>query len=667
MFRVLGLFLLLLTDLSVFAQSRLLPTTGVVAFALQRPDASYASRSVIPVSGQSFAQAVRVNTLRLPANRWEIQLNAPITNAVALDDVIAGEIWLRRAGGTNPVAVVEGVFERAGAPYTQSLTRPWVVSGTDWTRLRFAFRSVEAYTGDPTNRAQFNLRLGFSLQQVEIGGLTLTNHGKSQPVTAFPNDFTYAGRETDAPWRAAAALRIEQFRKADHVIQVRDAGGFPVVGARVTARMRRHTFGWGSAVDGGRLTGVTGTSADRGRYQGVISNWFNKVVLENDLKWPPYESSTAPNRRSATNALNWLEARRIACRGHNLIWPGTNVDYYLPARVRSALNAGDAPLVRRYIDEHFTNILTTLKGRLVDWDVMNEITHERDVQRLLGDTEMIHWFKLARSLDPSAKLFVNEYENLEVAGLGSPAPKRLFDVVRYFQTNGAPVDGIGLQGHIGGYLPDPAHVYEQLDFFAGLGLPLQVTEFDINITDAQTQADYLRDFMTVVFSHPAVTDVLMWGFWEGQHWLPDAALFRRDWTLKPAGLGWSNLVLKEWMTTTNVVTGLDGKAAFRGFKGEYDVEVSAGGITNTLALVGTTEATAPAFDLPRPELSAAVTASGIELTWPALSTGFRIEVSDGLSPAAWKLAGREAVVEGDVWRLRIAPSAAQRFFRLTRN
>lgn len=655
---------LLLAAVVARGQTSLLPSSGVVAMTLQRPDASYATRTVVSVSGQPFTQAVRMNTLRLAENRWNIQLNIPITNAVAINDVITGEVWLRRSGGTNTAASAEGVFERAADPYTQSLTRLWLVTSTNWTRFRFAFRCVESYTGAAGNRAQFNIRLGFAPQQVEIAGLTLLNQGTGRPVTDFPNDFNYAGRELDAPWRAAAAERIKQHRKTDYAIEVRDQDGFPVPGARVSAHLRRHAFGWGSAVDGNRLAGTLGTAADRSRYQAVVTNWFNKVVLENDLKWPQYEGASAPNRRSGTNALNWLDARGIACRGHNLIWPGTT---YLPSRINTAIAAGDTNLVRRYIDEHFTNILTTLRGRLVDWDVMNEVTHVTDVQRLLGDREMLRWFQMARSLDPAAKLFVNEYENLEVAGTGSVSPQRLYDLVRYFQTNNAPVDGIGLQGHFGGYLPDPALVYAQLDYFAGLGLPLQVTEFDVNITDEQTHADYVRDFLTVAFSHPSVTDLLMWGFWEGQHWLPDAALIRRDWTVKPAGVVWSNLVFREWTTTTNAVSETNGMARFRGFKGEYEVEVIAGGVTNTFVVDGTTPVMeAPAITLPPPSIRAASSQEGIELNWPVAPSGYRLESTDALNPPDWHVMEGSSSADGERWRATIIPSAANRFFRLAR-
>ena len=65
----------------------------------------------------------------------------------------------------------------------------------------------------------------------------------------------------------------------------------------------------------------------------------------------------------------------------------------------------------------------------------------------------------------------------------------------------------------------------------------------------------------------------MWGFWDGSHWMNDAPLFRQDWTLKPAGQAYLDLVFKQWWTDESLATGADGAASVRGFLGDYDVTV----------------------------------------------------------------------------------------------
>jgi endo-1,4-beta-xylanase len=32
------------------------------------------------------------------------------------------------------------------------------------------------------------------------------------------------------------------------------------------------------------------------------------------------------------------------------------------------------------------------------------------------------------------------------------------------------------------------------------------------------------------FAHPSVEGILMWGFWQGKHWRPNAFLWKKDWT-----------------------------------------------------------------------------------------------------------------------------------------
>ena len=106
---------------------------------------------------------------------------------------------------------------------------------------------------------------------------------------------------------------------------------------------------------------------------------------------------------------------------------------------------------------------------------------------------------------------------------------------------------------------------ELLDQFAAFGKDLQVTEFDVAVADEQVQADYTRDFLTVCFSHPAIKGFMIWGFWEGAHWKPSAAMIRRDWSTKPNYDAWNDLIYRQWWTDTRGVTAGDGtfvRAAF---------------------------------------------------------------------------------------------------------
>lgn len=234
-------------------------------------------------------------------------------------------------------------------------------------------------------------------------------------------------------------------------------------------------------------------------------------------------------------------------------------------------------------------------------------------------------------------------------------------------TNGAPVEGIGLQGHFGSFLSPLDQILALFDRYGSFGLPLQVTEFDINVTDAAVQADYTRDFMALAFSHPSLNTLLMWGFWEGRHWLPDAALFRRDWSIKPNGVAWTNLVFGEWWTQTNRVSDVNGGLTLRGFKGDYDLEAAVAGMTNTISAqllanrVITLTLTNPPVDL-RVERGAA----SLKLTWPGHGASLDLEKNDTLNPAAWTATGSSPELSNGLWQVDVVMPTTDRFFRLSR-
>jgi hypothetical protein len=95
-------------------------------------------------------------------------------------------------------------------------------------------------------------------------------------------NLNYAGREAGAAWRTEADARIESIRKGDLTVQVRDEAGNAVPGAEVSVAMKKHAFGFGSAVTADLITGTNAT------YKQKFLKNFNKAVLENDLKWPAW-------------------------------------------------------------------------------------------------------------------------------------------------------------------------------------------------------------------------------------------------------------------------------------------------------------------------------------------------------------------------------------------
>jgi len=147
----------------------------------------------------------------------------------------------------------------------------------------------------------------------------------------------------------------------------------------------------------------------------------------------------------------------------------------------------------------------------------------------------------------------------------------------------APFDRIGFMGHVDDRLTAIPRVWAELERYAAFGKDLQVTEYDIVGSDAQTRAAYTRDRLTLCFSHPRMRAFLLWGFWDGQHWKQDALLFDHQWRLKPAGKAWMDLVHGAWQTDATVKTDASGLATMRGFLGDYEIEARHGDLSASIS------------------------------------------------------------------------------------
>ena len=389
----------------------------------------------------------------------------------------------------------------------------------------------------------------------------------------------YTGRAADAPWRALARTRIETLRKGLLRVRVEDAAGRPVSGAAARVRMTQHAFHFGAAVDAWRLA-TAGPEHDR--YRDFVARHYNAVVLENDFKQRPWDNGVAGRAQiyspdTAAAAVRWLNGQGISIRGHRVI---NNPLNRIPEDSVRALY-DDPELLRRTVRADINTRIPAIValGQIDEWDTINHISGwGAEMSGAAGESFWGEIMEMGRRYAPDALHYVNEGDVLTTGVRIEGYEEDIRTLIRM----GAAPDGIGFMGHFRyGTFPEPDTVYARLDRFARLIPRLKLTEFDIQTLDEDFQADYLRDILTVAFSHPAMEGVIMWGFWEGDHWRPTAALYRQDWTPKPSGEMWERLVMGEWWTDETVRTGADGVGRVRGFLGDYEVTVEAAGETHT--------------------------------------------------------------------------------------
>jgi endo-1,4-beta-xylanase len=514
---------------------------------------------VVNVEHEQFTKALEVSVTAQTTNYWDFQLVFKTNMALEEGDVCLVSFWARTTKSNSEAGegVLTAIIEH-NKTYAKPLSKTFSPGG-DWVHMVYGFKSNMTLTADVHKAAFF---LGYGIQTIQVADIQFLNYKKTLTVADLPvMEVRYAGMEMDAPWRTEASERIEKFRKGNVTVRLVDAQNNPISGAGVSLKMKQHLFGFGTAIDGNHYLSNT-------TYRRHIHELFNEAVFENDLKWRPWVNRT--NHQYILQVIDSLSTRNFRVRGHTLIWPGWQ---YLPDYLKLYQDNPERlkveTLNRIDVAAGFT------KGKLVDWDVLNEPFTNRDLQNITGDEIMADWFKRTKEVDPDVKRYINDYNILGNGGVNVSHQNGYFNIIQYIDSKGGEIDGIGMQGHFAEFVTGIPKVFEILDRFAQFNKEIKITEFDINSINDDLKVNYTRDFMTALFSYPYVKSFLYWGFWAGRHWKPEAALFNLNWTIRPQGEMYKQLVFDEWWTPEQTLSSdASGSAVFGScFLGTYDVEV----------------------------------------------------------------------------------------------
>jgi endo-1,4-beta-xylanase len=278
-----------------------------------------------------------------------------------------------------------------------------------------------------------------------------------------------------------------------------------------------------------------------------FADYWNKVTPENAGKWGVVEAQR--------DVMDWtrLDAAYAFARSHGmpfqfhvLVWGNQQPEWIrsLPVDAqRDEIVEWFAAVAQRYPDVDFV-------------EVVNEPLHDPPCTRAddgggyceaLGGAGATGWdwvvesFQLARRYFPRAQLLINDYSITN-----TPADARRYrDIVDLLKARDL-VDGIGVQGHaFATTCETPVAVHRaSLDLLAGAGLPIYVTELDIDgPTDAAQLADMQRVF-PMFWEHPAVAGITFWG-WRPGLWrhAEGARLVEADGRERPA-LRWLRAYLQ---------------------------------------------------------------------------------------------------------------------------
>ena len=143
------------------------------------------------------------------------------------------------------------------------------------------------------------------------------------------------------------------------------------------------------------------------------------------------------------------------------------------------------------LQAHINFIINRYKDVVYCWDVVNEAMSDANdpdcdyeksfrqsqAYQLCGDEFILKAFQFAHEADPEADLFYNDYS------AWTPAKRTyIYNMVKKLQAEGAPITGIGMQGHYNIYdNPNIEDFETAINMYLELVDNLQITEFDVRI------------------------------------------------------------------------------------------------------------------------------------------------------------------------------------------
>lgn len=269
-------------------------------------------------------------------------------------------------------------------------------------------------------------------------------------------------------------------------------------------------------------------------YLDFLSTHFNSVTMTNETKAYSLLSPASTASRDGTPVINFAQADKmiewardngLKVRGHVLVWDAYMTDWFFRMGYNSRMPYVDSETMRfrlkSYIEKVITHFETKYPGVIYCWDVVNEAVADSanewvkgDPRHLratrsgtsnlfldhLGDDYVEYAFLCARdvvdSLGADIKLFYNDY-NMFFPDKRAAAVEMVKSINRYaVDENGEYrklVDGIGMQGYIGGYgtqsgcLSPSAinNIRDSIKAFSALGLEVQITEMAVRNYDKE--------------------------------------------------------------------------------------------------------------------------------------------------------------------------------------
>ncbi len=324
--------------------------------------------------------------------------------------------------------------------------------------------------------------------------------------------------------------------------------------AKAAASRPASSTGLKDAFAGKFLVGCAGDIG--GRYSEAelanIKANYNIITPENCMKpQPTHPSENTYNWTQPDTLVQWCQENNIKVWGHTLAWHSQTAPWFFQG-------TNGQPVTRELAMERLSNHIHTVvgrfKGRILGWDVVNEAINDRgggqtenlrnsSWVRAIGPDYLTLAFKWAHEADPQAQLYYNDYNIDQDTNYDQTTPQysgkhtSSMLLLKRLIKDGAPIDGVGIQGHWHLYnnIPD---IEKAITDYESLGLKVSISELDVTATgsnsgalggggrggavtpeDLQKQADVYAKMFDIFNRHAkTMSRVTFWGISDSRSW-----------------------------------------------------------------------------------------------------------------------------------------------------
>ena len=263
---------------------------------------------------------------------------------------------------------------------------------------------------------------------------------------------------------------------------------------------------------------------------------FNMKVAENEMKMDALQPSQGQfSYGSADQLVSLAKNNNMTVRGHCLVWHTQQ-----PTWLSSDGKKNDKGWTRQQaldiMKNHITNVLKHFKGKVMEWDVVNEcLDDDQSIirtnpdgyklrptvwQLAIGNDYIDSAFVYAHRADSTVQLYINDYD---VEMQGKAKAVAYYNLVKRLQKQNIPLDGVGLQCHFSIGDVDSVKLEKTVRLFGEVGLKCIITELDMGVPSTTTanleeQARNYRVITDIVLNNDNCPNLVIWGIKDNDSW-----------------------------------------------------------------------------------------------------------------------------------------------------